>query len=70
MFTSPRWNDTSLPKVTGYRELTEEEKREIAIENKRILVEYGVIKESDDFNEKFKEVDFDNLDEYVKNSMV
>lgn len=66
LFTAPRWNDTSLPEVTGHVEFTEEEKKEIAIETRKILIEYGFVKETDDFNKKYKKVDYGNLKKYIR----
>ena len=36
-FSHPRWNDTSLPIVTGHRELTEQEKEDAELFMKRIM---------------------------------
>lgn len=40
-FSSPRWNDTSLPRVVGYQELTEEEKARAEEWAKMIREKYG-----------------------------
>lgn len=44
-FTDPRWNDLGKPKVIGYRDIPEEERKE----NKKLLNNYlkkiGAIKE-------------------------
>ena len=36
LFSDPRWNDASLPKVVGHRELTPEEKKQAEEMRKRI----------------------------------
>ncbi|MCD7723749.1 MAG: hypothetical protein LUH82_07390 [Clostridiales bacterium] len=68
LFTAPRWNDTQIPRVTGHVEFTEEEKRQAEINMKKWLVEIGVMKETDEFDES-NEIDYDNLDEYAKKSI-
>lgn len=46
LFSDPRWNDTSKPKIIGYREIPSEEQEE----NKKRLEEHlrkiGVLKEN------------------------
>lgn len=42
LYSHPRWNDKQLPIVTGYRELTKEEKERVAREFKEYCKKYKI----------------------------
>ncbi|WP_156515026.1 hypothetical protein [Paenibacillus glucanolyticus] len=44
MFSDSRWNDTSKPKIIGYRDITEEEEEKYSKMAQEFLRKKGVIK--------------------------
>ena len=42
LYSHPRWNDKQLPVVTGYRELTKEEKERVDREFKEYCKKYKI----------------------------
>ncbi|MEF3309504.1 hypothetical protein PV433_11425 [Paenibacillus sp. GYB004] len=47
LFSDPRWNDISKPKIIGYREIPEEERKENKKRFREHLKKIGVLKEDE-----------------------
>lgn len=42
LYSSPRWNDKQLPVITGYKELTKEEKERVDRDFKEYCEKHGI----------------------------
>ncbi len=52
LFTHPRWNNTEIPEVIGYREPTEEDIALSRAHMEKVLIKKGLLKEGEHLTEE------------------